>query len=90
MKKYLNLIRFLGIQKEYTYSEKRSVILLNEITLLMVIIEASMYLEVLFFGKWLEVLFIFCAQLLTIIPLILNWAHKTAAAKWFFNIEESK
>ena len=86
MKKYLNLIRFLGIQKEYTYSEKRSVILLNEITLLMVIIEASMYLEVLFFGKWLEVLFIFCAQLLTIIPLILNWAHKTAAAKWFFNI----
>lgn len=86
MKNFLKLIRFLGVQEKDSYTEKRSIILLNEITLLILIIETIVYVEFLIIGKWREILLIFFVQIITIIPLFFNYYQKRQAAKWYFSI----
>lgn len=86
MKKILHFIRHLGINETQTHTEKRSIILLNEITLVILLIEIAMYPEFLFTGKFLEVSVIFFIQIITVIPLLFNNFNRTETAKWYFNV----
>jgi signal transduction histidine kinase len=86
MKQFLLKIQQLGIQEGQNPSEKRSIMLLNEITFILLLFQTLTYPESICNFRPIAIITTLCIQLFTLAPLILAYFNQTNAAKWYFNI----
>lgn len=86
MKQIFYKIQQFGIQDGQSPSEKRSIMLLNEITLILLLFQILTYPESVFHLRYVTIATTLGIQLFTVVPLILAYFNYTNAAKWYFNI----
>lgn len=86
MRQTFRKVQHLGIEEGQTPLEKRSIMLLNEITFILLFLEALIYPEFLYPVNFAAIAVILLIQFFTIGPLVLSYFNRTIAAKWYFNI----
>lgn len=86
MKQLINKIRYFGVQAEQTPNQQRSITLLNEITIFLLLLQSLVYPEVIYNLDFRGVVVMLIVQAFTVGPLILSFFNKTVAAKWYFNV----
>lgn len=80
-------IKHFGVHAGQSPSDQRSTILLNEITVVLLLIQSLVYFDFLLGAQSIIYLWVpIVTQLATCLPLVLNYFNKTSAAKWYFNI----
>jgi signal transduction histidine kinase len=86
MKQFILKIQHFGIEEGQNHDDRRSIMLLNEITFLLLLFQMLTYVEAVYYLKYIQIITIFGLQFFTIVPLVLNHFNYTNAAKWYFNV----
>ena len=86
MKEFLLKIQQFGVQKGQNHDQKRSIMLLNEITFVLILFQILTYPEAFYNLEYIKIITIFSLQCFTILPIIFNYYNYTNAAKWYFNV----
>lgn len=86
MQQIFKKIQRLGIQEGQSPSEKRSIMLLNEITLILLLFQILTYPESVYNLLYITIATTLGIQFFTVIPLVLAYFNYTNAAKWYFNV----
>lgn len=86
MKQLFFKIQHIGVQKGQSHPKKRSIMLLNEITLVLLLFQTLTYPESFYYLQYTRIITIFSLQLFTVVPIVLAYFNYTNAAKWYFNV----
>jgi signal transduction histidine kinase len=86
MKQLVNKLRNFGVQAGQTPNQQRSIILLNEITMFLLVLQLFVYPEIIYNLDYRGMVVMIIVQTFTVGPLILSYFKQTIAAKWYFNV----
>lgn len=84
IKWYENIISW-GVREDDDYNTRRATTLLNKLVLVMLFLECIIYVQDIA-ELTIEILIPIGIQLITAVPLILNYFNRPKLAKWYFNI----